>query len=170
MIIPTDPFPICQRLGAAHAEVAEEIAAFPEDLWMRWPSEGDVSGEVRVVPLLLKYRPLELPPIEARARRYCPRTWELFGSDAVSLVVSRMQPGCRIQPHRDLDGPGHLRCHLGITIPQGAWMVVEGKRLEWHEGQCIVFDPRCIHEVANDGDTPRTILIVDFMPSTAPSA
>lgn len=167
MLLPSEPFAISHRLRAAHATIRDEITALPDDLWIRWPNECDVSGDVRVVPLFLRYRPPTLPAVEDRARALCARTWQLLGRDAVSLVISRMEPGCHVRPHRDLDGPGHLRCHLGVAVPRGAWMAVDGTRTRWRDGECLVFDPRRVHEVRNDGAVSRTILIVDFVPTPA---
>lgn len=163
-------FALPARLRAAFPHIRREVDALPVDAFVHWPNEADVQGTVRVVPLHLTYRPALLPPfaaLEAPARRICARTWELLGDRAVSLVVSRMEPCCRILPHRDLDGPDFLRCHLGLQVPQGAWMRVGTQRFAWREGECVVFDPRLEHEVANDSDGVRTILIVDFLPSAA---
>lgn len=166
-LISCDPFPICDRLRAAHATIREEVDQAPDDLWVTWPNQVDVSGNVRLIPLFLRYRPPTLPAVEERAREACPRTWELLRNDTQTIVISRMQPDCHVRPHRDLDGPDHLRCHLGLTVREGAWMRVDGQLQHWRDGECIVFDPRRTHEVKNESDVPRTILIVDFLPTAA---
>ncbi|MCA8975867.1 MAG: aspartyl/asparaginyl beta-hydroxylase domain-containing protein [Planctomycetes bacterium] len=173
MLYDPDVFALPAMLRAAFPLIRQEVDALPTEAFVRWPNEADVEGTVRVVPLHLKYRPELLPPfasLEAPARRVCARTWELLGDVVVSLVVSRMEPGCRVLPHRDLDGPDHLRCHLGLHASPGAWMRVGERRFEWREGDCVVFDPRREHEVANDSQRVRTILIVDFVPSAAETA
>ncbi|MFN3243606.1 MAG: aspartyl/asparaginyl beta-hydroxylase domain-containing protein [Planctomycetota bacterium] len=166
-LLPADAFPICERLRAAHATIRDELAGVPDDLWVGWPNQSDVYGDVRVLPLYLRHRPPTLPAIEDRVRSLCPGTWQHLADDAMTLVFSRMQPGCHVRPHRDLDGPHHLRVHLGITVDAGAWMRVNGEPCHWTDGQCLVFDPRCTHEVRHQGTTPRTILIVDFVPTQA---
>ncbi|MBL8753763.1 MAG: aspartyl/asparaginyl beta-hydroxylase domain-containing protein [Planctomycetes bacterium] len=171
MLYDPDLFSVPAQLRAAHAAIRRECESLAPDQWIRWPSEVDVErGIVRVVPLYLKYRPGLLPPfadVELPARRTCPTTWALLQPIAVTAVLSRMQPGCRLRPHRDLDGPDHLRCHLGVSVAPGAWMRIGAARFEWTNGDCVVFDPRLEHEVVNDSPSPRTILIVDFVPSPA---
>jgi aspartyl/asparaginyl beta-hydroxylase (cupin superfamily) len=166
-----DLFALPARLRAAHATIRRECDALAADQWIRWPNEVDVErGIVRVVPLFLRYRPELLPPVDAvevPARRTCASTWALLQPVAVTAVLSRMQPGCRLRPHRDLDGPDHLRCHLGVSVAPGAWMRIGDVRFEWTNGDCVVFDPRLEHEVENGSPVPRTILIVDFVPSQA---
>ena len=173
MLIDPDLFALPAKLRRAFPTIRREIEALPSDAWRRWPNESDVYGEVRVVPLFLAYRPPLLPPIEyveLPARAVCAATWSLLQADAVTLVASRMAPGCRIQPHRDLDGPDHLRCHLGVQTAPGAWMRIGDVRFEWRDGECVVFDPRLEHEVVNESDRARTILIVDFLPNAAERA
>jgi hypothetical protein len=160
-------FALPRRLRQAFPRIRAEIDALPAAAWRHWPNQTDVYGEVRVAPLFLAWRPDLLPPIEQvelPIRAVCAGTWELLRHDAVTLVASRMEPGCRIRPHRDLDGPHHLRCHLGLRTAPGAWMRSGVERFEWREGECVVFDPRQEHEVANDSAVVRTILIVDFVP------
>lgn len=164
-LISNPTFAICSRLRAAFPIIRDEVARTPEHLWLGWPNQADVRGDVRVLPLHLQYRPAMLPRVEEQARALCPQTWELLRGAPLTIVFSRMQPGCRVLPHRDLDGPDHLRCHLGIDVPDGAWMRVDGQRCQWRNGECVAFDPRQTHEVANDGATARTILIVDFLPT-----
>lgn len=167
-------FALPARLRQAHATIRRECEQLGAEHWIRWPSEVDLErGAVRVVPLFLKYRPELLPPVaavEEPARRVCARTWALLQPIAVTLVLSRMEPGTRIRPHRDLDGPHHLRCHLGVSVAPGAWMRIGDSRFEWANGECVVFDPRLEHEVGNDSPVARTILIVDFVPSAAETA
>ena len=169
-----DLFQLPARLRAAHATIQRECAALAAHQWIRWPNEVDVvRGSVNVVPLFLQYRPALLPPVaevEEPARRVCAATWALLQPIAVTLVLSRMAPGSHIQTHRDLDGPRHLRCHLGVSVAQGAWMRIGATRFAWANGECVVFDPRQEHEVTNDSVAPRTILIVDFLPSAAEAA
>lgn len=171
MLYDPDLFSLPARLRSAHATIQRECDALAPWQWIRWPNEVDVErGTVRVVPLFLKYRPEQLPPIavvEEPARCVCAATWALLQPVAVTAVLSRMQPGCRLRPHRDLDGPDHLRCHLGVSVAPGAWMRIGDATFEWANGACVVFDPRLVHEVANDSPEPRTILIVDFLPSAA---
>ena len=168
VLIHPELFSLPAKLRRTYPVIRREIESLPASAWLRWPNEADVEGTVRVVPLFLAYRPPLLPPIERveqPARDVCAVTWSLLQDAVVTLVASRMEPGCRVRPHRDLDGPHHVRCHLGVHTAPGAWMRIGDTRFQWREGECVVFDPRLEHEVVNESDRPRTILIVDFVPN-----
>lgn len=74
---------------------------------------------------------------------------------------SRLSPGTRVAPHR---GPTNMRvrCHLGIDIPDGCGIRVDGVETTWRTGKCLVFDDSFTHEVWNTGDRDRIVLVVDL--------
>ena len=77
------------------------------------------------------------------------------------IYASRMTPGTHIQPHQ---GPTNLRvrCHLGITVPDGDCAIRVGEETRrWEEGRCLVFDDHFEHEAWNHTDQDRIVLIVD---------
>ncbi len=79
-----------------------------------------------------------------------------------SLVyLSSLAPRTTIAPHC---GPTNcrLRCHVGITIPPDCWIRVGSEARSWEPGRCMVFDDSFEHEVRNDNDVRRDVLIVDF--------
>jgi len=76
--------------------------------------------------------------------------------------LSRLRPGAHIRPH---SGPTNmrLRCHLGITVPQGDCAIRVGEEIRrWQEGGCIVFDDYFEHEAWNHTKNDRTVLVVDL--------
>jgi len=82
------------------------------------------------------------------------------------VKVSLMLPGTRVRPHA---GPtnGRLRMHCTLMVPPEpgvAQIRVGGEWKSWQEGECLVFDESCEHEVkiAATASTPRVVLIVDF--------
>jgi aspartate beta-hydroxylase len=98
----------------------------------------------------------------------CPIT--THGLDAYPAVrtlaglsyVSRMRGGTHVQPHR---GPTNLRvrCHLGITVPNGDCAIRVGDETRrWEQGRCLVFDDYYEHEAWNHTDEDRIVLIVDL--------
>jgi len=74
---------------------------------------------------------------------------------------SLLAPHSHIKPHC---GPinAWLRCHLGILVPQGCRMRVGDETRPMQEGKCLVFDDAFEHEVWNDSDHERLVLIIDF--------
>jgi beta-hydroxylase len=58
-----------------------------------------------------------------------------------------------------------LRAHLGLRIPErrdDCFMQVGDCRLTWQPGKCVVFDDFYRHEVWNNTDDERIVLIFDF--------
>jgi aspartate beta-hydroxylase len=104
-----------------------------------------------------------LPFRENLAR--CPRTAALLDSLPVAHTAgltyfSALGPGTRVAAHC---GPTNtrLRCHLGIIVPAGCAIRVGSTSRSWEEGRCIVFDDSFEHEVWNESDRHRYVLILD---------
>src|SRR5690606_6550914 len=59
---------------------------------------------------------------------------------------------------------GLLRLHLGIDVPdsQNQTLMVEQIPLKWQNGQILVFDDSREHEVINQSEKARVVLIIDF--------
>jgi aspartyl/asparaginyl beta-hydroxylase (cupin superfamily) len=56
-----------------------------------------------------------------------------------------------------------MTCHLGLQVPQGPLrMEVGGETLGWAEGETLLFDDTWPHEVWNDTDGVRIVLLVQF--------
>ena len=95
----------------------------------------------------------------------CPKTTALLSRipRLFQAFFSILDPGKPIPPHC---GPylGYLRYHLGLRIPKNSppTMRVRDKFHTWKEGQSIVFDDSLEHEVYNQSDDIRVVLIVDF--------
>jgi beta-hydroxylase len=56
-----------------------------------------------------------------------------------------------------------VRCHLGLVVPREGTceMDVDGRRVRWREGEAFVFDDSRPHEVWNDTDEERVVLLLD---------
>jgi len=77
---------------------------------------------------------------------------------------SILAPGYHIPAHRGVS-KGILRCHLGLIIPKDAEkcrLRVAEEICVWREGEMFVFDDTYEHEVWNDTDEERVILLFDF--------
>jgi aspartate beta-hydroxylase len=74
--------------------------------------------------------------------------------------LSRMGPHATVAEH---SGPVNtrLRCHLGISVPEGGTITVGGVEKRWHTGACIVFDDSFPHSVRNESNHDRTVLVAD---------
>ncbi len=92
-----------------------------------------------------------------------PRTAELVSTipGLNSAFFSILAPGSVIVPHRGVT-KAFITAHLGLSIPKdrdGLWMRVDDPRLNWREGEWLVFDDTYEHEVRNDTDETRIILL-----------
>ena len=99
-------------------------------------------------------------------RSKCPRTCSLIDEipNLWQAFFSILEPGKSIPAH---EGPykGYLRYHLGLKIPehQPPSIRVKDQIYTWREGEAVLFDDSWEHEVYNESDTIRAILIVDIM-------
>lgn len=81
-----------------------------------------------------------------------------------SAFFSILAPGARIPRHRGVT-KGLITCHLGVVVPKD-WMAVRmavhDEIVHWEEGKCLVFDDTYQHEVWNETDETRVVLLVQF--------
>lgn len=101
--------------------------------------------------------------VESNCKR-CPETTKVLESipGMTTAWFSMIDPGYHIPPHR---GPSKsfLVCHLGLLIPKNkehCYLRVGDRKLHWDEGKCFVFDDTFQHEVRNDTDEHRVVLLV----------
>ncbi len=99
----------------------------------------------------------------------CPRTvaaleaWprcDVPGS-APSALFSILDAKTHIPPHSGISNT-RLIVHLPLIIPPGCRFRVGGETREWQPGKAFVFDDTIEHEVWNDSDVPRAVLIFDI--------
>jgi beta-hydroxylase len=96
----------------------------------------------------------------------CPRTAALVETvpGLNSAFFSILAPGTHIAPHTGVT-KSLITCHLGIKVPRdGAkcQMRVVDQYTGWTPGKALVFDDVYPHEVRNDSDEDRIILLVQF--------
>jgi beta-hydroxylase len=95
----------------------------------------------------------------------CPETDRLLKQvpSLNSAFFSILKPGAHIPRHR---GPTKalLTCHLGLSTPKRGRcrMQVGGETVTWADGKTLVFDDTYPHEVWNETDELRVILLVQF--------
>lgn len=81
-----------------------------------------------------------------------------------TAMFSILAPGYHIPAHKGVT-KGILRCHLGLIIPadrENCRIRVDDEIVAWEEGGIFVFDDTYEHEVWNDTDEERVILLFDF--------
>jgi aspartyl/asparaginyl beta-hydroxylase (cupin superfamily) len=99
-------------------------------------------------------------------RRQCPKTCAVLDEipNLWQAFFSILDPRKSIPAH---EGPykGYLRYHLGLRIPDEnpPSIRVKDQVHTWQEGRGVLFDDSWEHEVTNESDELRAILIVDVM-------
>ncbi|MCF3932647.1 aspartyl/asparaginyl beta-hydroxylase domain-containing protein [Acuticoccus sp. M5D2P5] len=95
----------------------------------------------------------------------CPETARLV--DAIPncevAFFSILAPGSHISAHRGVY-KGLVRSHLALVVPEpseNVRMAVGDEMIYWREGECVVFDDTYRHEVWNDTDGVRVVLLID---------
>lgn len=97
----------------------------------------------------------------------CPETARLLRDHVPGLQsawFSILAPHFHIPRHRGITKTA-LRVHLGLLVPKQrdkCIMQVGDRTVGWEPGRCLVFDDFYRHEVWNDTDEERVVLIFDF--------
>jgi|SRR5690554_12797 beta-hydroxylase len=100
---------------------------------------------------------------EANCRR-CPRTVELIERipDLQTALFSVLWPGAHIPRHTGVT-KAILTCHLGLRIPKDrerCRIGVADQVHAWRDGKVLVFDDLRPHEIWNETDEDRVVLIL----------
>ncbi|OYW22210.1 MAG: aspartyl beta-hydroxylase [Sphingomonas sp. 32-62-10] len=101
----------------------------------------------------------------------CPNTAKAIAGipGLNSAFFSILAPGTHIPDHRGVT-KALITCHLGLIVPkdgpqtegqdQGVRMRVDDQIVRWGEGEMLVFDDTYRHEVWNDSDATRVVLLI----------
>jgi beta-hydroxylase len=166
--IPNEHFPFVAELEANWREIRAELEVILQDR-ERIPFLDKISPDQARIAHSQKWRAYflwgmgeELTGNTAR----CPKTAALLRTvpGLRSAWFSILAPNYKIKPHRGIT-KGVLRSHLGLIVPkrwQKCRMIVGGQPVRWREGECFVFDDSMRHQVWNNTDEERAILLFDF--------
>lgn len=166
-------FPYASRFGGAWRDIREEA----DRLATRLPSvprfhdimreQEDVSAhdgrDWRI--FILKAYGIESPEHMAA----CPRLARIVAGTpgVLSSSISFMAPGKHIPAHR---GPfrGVLRFYLGLSVPRRAdgspavVLKINGQEHRVGDGEWLIWDDTYTHEVLNESDRWRSVLLLDL--------
>ena len=132
------------------------------------PSLATISPDHRSIAEVNKWRSFFIWGygfrIDDNADR-CPQTSALVERipGLNSAFFSILAPGTHIPAHRGVT-KGLITCHLGLIVPRDGdvRMRVHDRIVRWAEGETLVFDDTYQHEVWNDTDATRVVLLVQF--------
>jgi beta-hydroxylase len=161
-------FPWTKSLAAKTPEIRREVEA----LLVRQdaiPPLADISPDHRRIAPPGKWKSFFLwgygYKVEENLRR-CPVTAEAVSRipGLNSAFFSILAPGAHIPRHRGVT-KAIMTAHLGLIVPlrrDRCRMRVDRHTLHWTEGEILVFDDTYQHEVWNDTDEVRVILLIQF--------
>lgn len=167
-VFETRQFPWMAKLEAHWEEIRAEALAALEDL-SSVPPLATISPDHRRIAPAGRWRSYFLVGYGYREEnncRACPRTAELVSEipGLNSAFFSVLVPGTHIPVHTGVT-KAFLTAHLGIQVPRESEkcrMRVVDRWLEWKEGRFLVFDDVFEHEVRNDTEETRIVLLVQF--------
>jgi len=162
--LPLSDFPVETSTLEAHwQEIADEVAAIPDDELTKIKSDlffRNIADD-KWKKLYLKW----YGDFDPLGKEKCPRTCEILSQlpNIKSAMISRLEPGAKIKPHRGPLG-GIVRLHLGLATPNDdkCFINVDGINYSWKDGQVVLLDDTYEHYVENNTDQTRTVLFCDI--------
>jgi beta-hydroxylase len=159
-------FPWVKELEARTDVIRKELDRLLEDT-DRLPELRKISPDHNRIASSEKWKSFFLYGYGHRAElgcRLCPETDRAIESipDLESAFFSILMPGMHIRRHR---GPTKslVVCHLGVKVPkerEKCRIRVDDEIRSWEEGKVLVLDDTHEHEVWNDTDEIRVVLLI----------
>jgi aspartyl/asparaginyl beta-hydroxylase (cupin superfamily) len=153
-------FPFCKMLEENYEVIRKEFEALAAEHLVAWPERYLCKKGWDVFGLYAFNNRLE----ENCAK--CPETARLLASipGMTTAMFSCLQPRTHIRPHIGYFQYSNyiLRAHLGIKVPEGCALIVNGVTQTWQNGKSFVFDDTFRHEAYNKSDELRVVLMIDF--------
>jgi ornithine lipid ester-linked acyl 2-hydroxylase len=167
-IISSEPFPFLQKFADNWEGIRDEVQGILKHR-DAIPAFHDVSPDQHKISKGTNWRTFVLFGFGDRLEKNCaqaPLTTKLL-SEVPNIQIamfSILSPGFHIRAHRGVS-KGIVRAHLGLIIPKDAEKCrirVDNAIKVWRPGEIFVFDDTYEHEVWNDTDEERVILLFDF--------
>lgn len=162
-------FPALRKIDDNYEVIREEVlAVLPRK--HRIPRYHDVDPSQEISKGIGDWRMLYVHMHRAGdnipTRHLCPRTAALIDElpDVCGAYFSILDGKKSVPAH---GGPylGYLRYHLGLVVPENnpPTIRIKDQYYTWQEGESIFFDDSWNHEVFNEADSVRVVLIVDVL-------
>lgn len=161
-------FPWIENIEARWTEIRAELEAVLR-LREAIPPLANLSPDHRRIAPPGKWKSFFLHGYGYRAEENCARcpvTARLVASipGLNSAFFSILEPGTHIPRHRGVT-KAILTAHLGLLVPHErapCRMQVGNEIVHWQEGRTLVFDDTFHHEVWNDTNQQRAVLLIQF--------
>ena len=161
-------FPYIEPLAADWQAIRDEVRQILKHR-EAVPAFQEVSTDQKRIAKDTNWRTFILYGFGVKAEKNCrraPVTCALLEQipNLQTAWFSILAPGYHIPAHRGVS-KGIIRGHLGLIVPgerEKCRMRVGEETCVWREGEVFVFDDTFEHEVWNDTDEERVILLFDF--------
>jgi Aspartyl/asparaginyl beta-hydroxylase and related dioxygenases len=99
-------------------------------------------------------------------RRLCPETMRIVAGipGMQTAFFSVLEPGAHIPEHKGIS-KSLLRGQLALIVPrerEKCTIWIDRQPYHWQEGRSLIFDDTYLHEVRNDTDEARVVLLYHF--------
>ena len=166
-VFPESKFPwtsLLEENWAAIRTELEHVLLYNDSL----PNLQDIQNEQKVITSDNKWKTFFFYGFGMRAEQncaLCPNTAAVLEQipGLLTAFFSILHPKKHIPAHKGLF-KGIIRTHLGLIIPGKngeCRMKLHDQTLHWQEGKAFVFDDTYQHEVWNDSDNIRVVLLID---------
>lgn len=158
-------FPEASKLDSHFGQIKAEVTELIESRDVRTYGEIDPLRAAEVSTDWKLYYAYMLGEANPMARRDCPTFLDFAERTprVVNAMIAILEPGVTLKAH---EGPyaGILRYHLPLTVPENSppRLRVDMEMHTWKEGEGILIDDTFEHEVYNESDGRRVMLIVDI--------
>lgn len=154
-------FPCTKLLEENYHIIKQEAMSIQQEALRAWPEKNLYIDGWDVLGLFAFKNKLEFPCT------LCPKTTSVLEKipGLQTALFSCLKPRCHIKPHVGYYQYSEkiLRVHMGLVVPTGCVLKVNGIEGKWEEGKCIVFDDTFRHEAWNPScDTTRIVLMLDI--------
>jgi len=154
-------FPCTKFLEENYEIIKQEALSLQQDSLRAWPEKNLYTEGWDVLGMFAFRNKLEFPCT------ICPKTSKILEQvpGLQTALFSCLKPRCHIKPHVGYYQYSEkvLRVHMGLIVPTGCILKVNGIERTWTEGKCIVFDDTFRHEAWNPSyDTTRIVLMLDI--------
>lgn len=166
VVFEPEEFPWIRELQNRLPEIQRELRRLLE-YQSRLPGVEEISPDHSRIARERRWRSVFLHAYGYRSDpicRLCPETARLV--DAVpgleTAFFSVLTPGAHLPPHRGVT-KAIITCHLPLIVPansEACWMGLDGTRYHWKVGEPFIFDDTREHEVRNDSDDNRVVLLM----------
>src|SRR5690606_16718904 len=149
------------------ARLQQEVAAFPEEAWVRHPNNLDGNSALRLITVGGGENDDVAGPMamtaHLKASPYLQQVLAHFGVVWSRSRLMRLGPGATVPMHTDINYHWHHRVRLHIPIvtrPEVAFHC-DDQVVNMAEGESWIFDNWRPHKVENNSDVTRIHLVAD---------